>query len=412
MYSKQRSEAMRATTRPEILRSDLQEVCLQLAHQPVNTSVREFLANLIEPPDQKAVDAALVELKNIDALTDDEMITSLGRVLASLPVHPALAKMIVLGVVFRCLDPMLILASSHSTKDMFLRPLDSRAEAKAARIRLSKGSNSDQLALINAFDEARLIGEKSRSQSRCMSFLSENFVHFGLWREISKTAELMEQILIDRRLINWFVPGGSYWKYGPPEMNTNSDNVDLIKALIIAGFHPNLAVTRGGPMMRSLHADRILMGGHSVNQMTMTKRVCGQLYTFSEIAKAADGNAWTMRDNSAISPLGCIIFGRTVKQINHREILVDGWLRFFLPSREDAVNLMMFKNVIDNVLAHAYTQLGSVKQIANDPLREKLASVIGATLFRDYQAYEIWLETRPVHMKKPKKSRKKGARGT
>lgn len=50
----------------------------------------------------------------------------------------------------------------------------------------------------------------------------------------------MEQILIDRRLIPCAEPGDSYAKKcGSPELNTNSANQHLIKALIIAGFHPS-----------------------------------------------------------------------------------------------------------------------------------------------------------------------------
>ncbi|QDS76145.1 hypothetical protein FKW77_007299 [Venturia effusa] len=405
MYTKQRFDAMRPTTQPEILRSELQEVCLQLAHQPFDTSVRDFLDSLIEPPDHKAVDAAFVSLKDIDALTDDEQITALGRVLASLPVHPARAKMIVLGIVFRCLDPMLILAAANSMKDMFLRPLDRRQESKAARIRFSADSNSDHLALINAFDQARALGE-SQGQSKCRRFLGDNFVHFNQWREVCRTAELMEQILIDRRLIPWFEPGGDYWRYGSPELNTNSSNQHLIKALIIAGFHPNVAASHGLPMMRSLHANRILMGSGSVNQDMMKLAQRGQLYTFTEIAKSADGNAWTMRDNSAISPLGVILFARNLKRIGDRQLLVDSWLQFTLPSEDEATALVHFKNIVDNILADAYSQLGGVqKHIADDPLRENISSVIGISLFQDTKAYEEWLENQPPVPKGKKKRR-------
>jgi ATP-dependent RNA helicase DHX36 len=411
MYSKQRAASMRDTALPEILRSDLQEVCLQLAHQPFEISVRAFLDRLIEPPDHQAVDAAFIALKDINALTDEEKITSLGRVLASLPVHPALAKMIVLGIVFRCLDPMLILASASNIKDMFLRPLERRGEAKAARMHFSGESNSDHLALINAFDQARSLAEKTGSQSKCRDFLRKNFISFSLWLELGKTAQQMEQVLIDRRLIKWFEPGGSYWKYGPPELNQNASNEHLVKALIIAGFHPNVAATHGGPMMRTLHADRVLMTNHSVNAANMNKAVRGQLYTFSEMAKSQDGMTYTIRDNSTISPLGPIIFGRDLKRIGDRQVLVDGWLQFFLPSSACVTVLIQFKTVIDNVLADAYNQLGSAsKQIANDPLREKLSRMLGLSLYQDVKAYEQWLEHQPPIPKGPKNKHRKNRR--
>jgi ATP-dependent RNA helicase DHX36 len=410
MYSKQRAGMLRDTTLPEILRSDLQEVCLQLAHQPFEISVRAFLDRLIEAPDYKAVDASLSALKDIDALTDDEQITSLGRVLASLPVHPALAKMIVLGIIFRCLDPMLILASATNIKDMFLRPLEARTEAKAARMRFSGESNSDHLALINAFDQARSYGEKNGAE-RCRRWLRQNFISFNLWREVYKTAEQMEQILIDRRLIKYNDVGGNYWKFGPVELNENATNEHLIKALIIAGFHPNVAATHGGPMMRTLHTDRGLMTNHSINVANMAKAIRGQLYTFSEMTKSPDGMTYTVRDNSTISPLMPIIFGRDIKPIQDRQLLVDGWLQFRLPTSVHRTMLIQFKTVVDNVLADSYNQLGSAsRQIANDPLREKLSRYLGQLLFMDVKTYEQWLETQPPIPKSPKNKRKKNNR--
>ncbi|KAE9966321.1 hypothetical protein BLS_007068 [Venturia inaequalis] len=411
IFSKQIFDNMRPATQPEILRSELQEVCLQLAHQPLGSSVRMFLDSLIEPPDHKSVDAAFKALKDIGALTDDEEITSLGRVLASLPVHPGRAKMIVIGILFRCLDPMLILAAANSAKDVFVRPLEKRQLSKECRMRFSADSESDHIALINAFDEARTLAEKT-GESKCRKFLNENYLHFNQWREASQTAELMEQILIDRPLIPWHEPGNGYWKYGSAELNSNSDNQDLVKALIIAGFHPNVAATHGGPTLRSRHAATIVMGSGSVNQDKMKLAKRGQLFAFSEITKAATGNAWTMRDNSAVSPLGVILFARKLEPVGNRKLLVDGWLQFYLPSEDSVTDLIHLKNIFDNVLGDAYTQLGGFqKHITADPLREKLFGAIGHALFLDTKAYEQWLSKQPTGNARSGGARGGGTRG-
>lgn len=420
MYSKQRFDNMRPTTQPEILRSDLQEICIQLANQRLDSSIGQFLQSLIEPPDNKAVDASFAALKEIGALTDDERITSLGRVLASLPVHPARAKMIVLGIIFRCLDPMLILAAASSVKDMFRRPLEKRQQSKACRMRFSAESKSDHLALINLFDQARAYSERTDAR-RGRKFLETNFVEFNLWREIFRTAELMEGILILQRLVPWHVPGGAYWKFGSSEQNSNSQNEALVKALIFAGFHPNVAASHGGHMLRSIHADTIIMGTGSVNQDMMKLAQRGQLYTFTDIVKTAAGNVWTMRDNSVISPLSVITFARKIERIGNRSLRVDGWLQFMLPSENNVIDLIHFKNIVDNVLADAYTQLGgSQKEVAVDPLREKLLRTIGQCLLQDTKAYEQWLVNQPKGSKYKRKYRgprsnrggaRKGGRG-
>lgn len=49
-------------------------------------------------------------LEDIGALNEREALTSLGRHLAALPLPPALGKMLLYGVLFSCLDPVLTVA--------------------------------------------------------------------------------------------------------------------------------------------------------------------------------------------------------------------------------------------------------------------------------------------------------------
>ncbi len=49
-------------------------------------------------------------LEDIGALNEREHLTSLGRHLAALPLPPALGKMLLYGMLFSCLDPVLTVA--------------------------------------------------------------------------------------------------------------------------------------------------------------------------------------------------------------------------------------------------------------------------------------------------------------
>jgi ATP-dependent RNA helicase DHX36 len=161
LYKKQRFEQFRDTDLPEILCSDLQDVCLNvsaLTHS-YKIPVRAFLDTWIEPPSSDSVQISMAALKDMGALTEEEEITALGRVLSEFPVHPSMGKMILLGLIFRCVDPMIILAASFAMKDMFLKPLGVRREALDVRAKFSGDSNSDQLAVIKAFDQARTYGK-------------------------------------------------------------------------------------------------------------------------------------------------------------------------------------------------------------------------------------------------------------
>ena len=63
------------------------------------------------------------------SFVSQEDLTALGKYLAYLPVEPRIAKMIIYGAIFRCLDPILTIAAGLSYKDPFVTPLNCRLQA-------------------------------------------------------------------------------------------------------------------------------------------------------------------------------------------------------------------------------------------------------------------------------------------
>lgn len=53
-----------------------------------------------------------------------------GKYLSMLPVDPKLGKMLIMGAVFRCLDPVLTVVSGLSVRDPFLLPQDKKDVSK------------------------------------------------------------------------------------------------------------------------------------------------------------------------------------------------------------------------------------------------------------------------------------------
>jgi HrpA-like RNA helicase len=123
MMSQQRRELLDAFSIPEMLRSDLQEICLHIKSVDSSTKIAGVLADAIQPPDQLSVSDALTQLTSLGALDRNENLTPLGRVLATLPVEPSFGRCLILSCVFRCLDPVLTLCASLGTKDIFVSPL-------------------------------------------------------------------------------------------------------------------------------------------------------------------------------------------------------------------------------------------------------------------------------------------------
>jgi ATP-dependent RNA helicase DHX36 len=133
LYSRTRYASLAAFQLPEIKRSPLEELCLQVklmeeaatkaaGDGAVPRSIGEFIAAAVEPPLPQAVSNAVSMLSAIGALTVEEQLTSLGRHLAHLPLNPAIGKLLLYGALFHVLDPILTVACRAGTRSPFILP--------------------------------------------------------------------------------------------------------------------------------------------------------------------------------------------------------------------------------------------------------------------------------------------------
>lgn len=376
LFSAERYDSLRAVGLPEMLRTDLQDICLDIKAQAFNYPIRNFLAEALEPPSPKNVDASVLNLQALDALTAEEEITPLGRLLASLPVHPSLGKMIILGVIFRCLDPMLVIGAAAGERTLFVSPLDRKKQAKEAKFSYVKGSASDHLGLLNAIRDLRQFRDR-RGEYAMRQYAHDNFVHVNAFRTIDSTVAQIEGILVEAGLIP-YTPEHARRRseYGDPSLNENSSKVPLIKALAIAGFHPNLAVSTGGMTHRTPGEAFTLIHPASVNAVAKSQRSAkddgfsyrknGTLYTYSAMARSNDGNSIYLRDTTECTALMAALFGGklTHNQAKINILEMDGWLPFFAKSDNDyrgghhvAKTILNFRQGLDRLLAGAFKDL-------------------------------------------------------
>ena len=387
LYTKSRYNSLRAIGLPELLRSDLQETCLDVKAQAFEAPIREFLADAIEPPPPAGVDIAVQNLKDLDCLTDDEALTPLGRLLASLPVHPALGKMIVLGVIFRCLDPMLIIGAASEERDIFVMPRDKRREALEAKKTFVRGSGSDHYALLCAFSEMRYI-QQTKGDYVLNIFSQRNFLHTGAFRSIGGTAQQIEQVLVDSGL----VPAAEAHKridyqYGHPSLNENSNKISLIKALLLAGLHPNLGINTGHILYRTPSEKNAIVHPTSINAVdrrsTERERInpkTAQLLAYGALAKSNDGGSTFLRNTTVITPLMAALFGGHLHTTDDWSPLIsmDTWLPFFLkgPDRRRTMTLVDFRKGLERMQTDAFRELSSRKLLTDNAVREVFAQGI------------------------------------
>jgi ATP-dependent RNA helicase DHX36 len=118
---------------PEMLRTPLEELCLQVKALKLGR-IQTFLGKAMQPPAEAAIGNAIHLLRHIGALDANEELTPLGRHLSNLPVDPRLGKMMLFGTIFQCLDPILTIASCLAYRDPFVLPFESeRPRALAIR---------------------------------------------------------------------------------------------------------------------------------------------------------------------------------------------------------------------------------------------------------------------------------------
>ena len=126
---------------PEILRTPLEELCLQVKQLHLG-HIAPFMAKAMDAPPARSVANAIGLLEQIGALTSDgaEALTPLGRHLAALPVDPRVGKMLLYGCIMQCLPAILTIAAGMAYKDPWVLPLDKKQAADDARRRLARES--------------------------------------------------------------------------------------------------------------------------------------------------------------------------------------------------------------------------------------------------------------------------------
>ena len=86
-------------------------------------------------------------LQELNAIDDVRQLTPLGHELAKLPLDPKVARLLLAGRQYQCLNEILIIASALSLQDPRDRPSERREAADAAHQRFND-ERSDFLAYI------------------------------------------------------------------------------------------------------------------------------------------------------------------------------------------------------------------------------------------------------------------------
>jgi ATP-dependent helicase HrpA len=137
-------------TEPEVLRTNLASVILQLAALGFG-DIEAF--PFVEPPDARSIKDGLLLLEELGALRprppgEPVQLTRLGRRLARLPVDPRLGRMVLEADRLGCVAEVLVIAAALSIQDPRERPTGQEQKAQELHARFADPS-SDFLSLLH-----------------------------------------------------------------------------------------------------------------------------------------------------------------------------------------------------------------------------------------------------------------------
>ncbi|QKW35690.1 ATP-dependent RNA helicase HrpA [Actinomadura sp. NAK00032] len=183
LYSEEDFESRPEFTDPEILRTNLASVILQMTSLGLG-DIAAF--PFVEPPDRRNVKAGvdlLHELGAVDPAEKDprKRLTPLGRRLAQLPVDPRLARMVLEADKNGCVREVLVIASALSIQDPRERPAEHQ-QAADERHRRFADPTSDFLAYLNLWNYLRE-RQQELSGSAFRRMCKNEFLHFLRVRE-------------------------------------------------------------------------------------------------------------------------------------------------------------------------------------------------------------------------------------
>ncbi|KAL7240309.1 hypothetical protein ACSBR2_006045 [Camellia fascicularis] len=299
---------------PEILRTPLQSLCLQIKSLKLG-SISEFLSRALQSPELLAVQNAIEYLKIIGALDENENLTVLGRYMTMLPMDPKLGKMLILGAVFNCLDPVLTVVTGLSVRDPFLTPMDKKDLAEAAKAQFSR-DYSDHLALVRAYEGWKEAERDLAGYEYCW----KNFLSAQSMKAIDALRREFYSSLKDTGLVDSNNATCNAWSY----------DEHLIRAVICYGLYPGICSVVHNEKsfsLKTMEDGQVLLYSNSIN--ARESKIPYPWLVFNEKIKV---NSVFLRDSTAVSDSVLLLFGGSISRGDtdgHLKML-GGYLEFFM----------------------------------------------------------------------------------
>lgn len=226
LYSEQDFNSRPQYSDPEILRTNLASVILQMISLRLG-DISEF--PFVQPPDHKSIRDGMLLLHELGALSPTSaekdglpVLTATGRDLARIPVDPRMARMLVEANSSGCLDDVIVIVAAMTIQDVRERPLEFMAQADQAHARF-KDKTSDFLSMLKLWDyiadsRDELSGNAFRKR------MKNDYLHYMRIRE---WFDLVRQLREVTRQLGWSTKDNT-----AGERNPDAIHLSLLSGLL------------------------------------------------------------------------------------------------------------------------------------------------------------------------------------
>lgn len=220
LYSEEDFNSREAFTPPEILRTNLAQVILQMADLRLGDVAR---FPFLDPPRPSAIREGYRTLFELGAIDDRQRLTPVGRQLARLPLDPRLGRMLLAADAEGCLADVLIIVAGLSVQDPRLRPPEKQQAADEAHKQFHH-PRSDFLTLLNIWD----------AYHNWLRELSRNHVRATCQKHFLSPLRLREWLDVHRQIRELLQEAGY-------KINSRGAPQNNIHRALLAGLLSNIA---------------------------------------------------------------------------------------------------------------------------------------------------------------------------
>ncbi len=193
LFDEEDFERRREFTQPEIQRTNLASVILQMKSLDLG-DIEAF--PFIDPPSNQLIRDGYQTLFDLGAVGEDLRLTAIGHQLARLPIDPRVGRILLEASRLGCLSEMLTIAAALSVQDPNVRPSDRKQDADRVHARHQHQASDflSYLVLYRAYETKRNDGTRSALRRWCRkNYLS--YPRMREWEDLRhQVAELVERM--------------------------------------------------------------------------------------------------------------------------------------------------------------------------------------------------------------------------